>query len=290
MRVVLRWLVEYAWAFYVVCAIGALVYLVRALAAQRERSLALFTLEHETATVRAVKSWVMVFVFVATALVVFIGSSFVGNRVPASPESPLATSTPSSGVVPPTASATSALPASTPAPTLASEVPTSSPTPLPSPTEPPTPAATATPTATTVAAGPLSGGMDVRFGDVGRLVGYEVSSAEVVAGETLVVTLYWQGLEGTSPPDYTVFIHLLSPDGRLIAQHDGPPATPTSSWAAGQTIQDTHRLTFKSEASDYEGSATIMVGLYDPADVSARVETNQGQDYVVLPVNVTVVP
>jgi hypothetical protein len=33
MRILLRWLVEYAWAFYVVCAIGALIYLVRALAA-----------------------------------------------------------------------------------------------------------------------------------------------------------------------------------------------------------------------------------------------------------------
>jgi hypothetical protein len=32
-----------------------------------------------------------------------------------------------------------------------------------------------------------------------------------------------------------------------------------------------------------------MVGLYDPGNINARVNTNQGQDYVVLPVTVNVV-
>jgi hypothetical protein len=134
--------------------------------------------------------------------------------------------------------------------------------------------------------------MDVQFGDFGTLVGYELSSAEIVAGESLAVTLYWQGLEGTSPVNYTVFTHLLAEDGQLIAQHDGPPANgsaPTSAWEAGETIQDSHRLTFKSGAGDYTGPAAVMVGLYDPGNINARVNTNQGQDYVVLPVTVSVV-
>jgi hypothetical protein len=292
MKILLRWLVDYAWLFYVVCAIGALIYLVRALGAQRERSLALFTLEHETATVRAVRAWAMVFVFVAIALVVFISATFIVNNIPAyDPASPRATPTPSAGVNPPTPNATSTLTDSMVMPTLESGAPTSPPpTSPPTPTEPPT---AATPTSTPVVMGPLSGGMDIQFGDFGKLIGYELSSAEIATGESLVVTLYWQGLEGTSPADYTVFTHLLSESGQLIAQHDGPPANgaaPTSDWEAGATIQDTHQLTFKSEAGNYTGSATVMVGLYDPGNVSARVNTSQGQDYAILPTTVNVVP
>lgn len=293
MSVVLRWLVEYAWVLYVVCAVGALIYLVRALGAQRERSLAVFTLEHETATVRAVRAWAIVFVFIAVGLVVFISVSFLVNNVPAyDPELPAATSTPRSGVDLPTPGATSTLTDTGMMLTLTPEVvasPSSVPT-LP-PTEPPVPEATVTPTATPVATGPLSGEMAVGFGDFGRLVGYELSSAQVASGDRLVVTLYWQGLGGTSPVDYTVFTHLLSEQGVLIAQHDGPPAqgaAPTSTWEAGEIIQDTHQLTFRSEGADYAGPATVMVGLYDPGNPSARLTTSEGQDYVILPVAVSV--
>ncbi len=290
MKILLRWLVEYAWAFYVVCAIGALIYLVRAVAAQRDRGLALFTLEHETATVRAVRAWVMVFVFVAIALVIFISASFMVGVPAYDPASPQPTSTPNSGVNPPTPSATSTSTNSVAIATLPSDTPTPAATAPPNPTEPSMTESTPTPTATPAETGALSGGMDVRFGDFGRLVGYEVSSAEVAAGGSFIVTLYWEGLEGTSPVDYTVFTHLLTPDGLLIAQHDGPPAAPTSDWEAGQTIQDTHQLAFKSGAGDYAGSATVMVGLYDPSNIDLRVATSGGQDYAILPVTITVVP
>lgn len=295
MRIVLGWLVEYAWVFYVVCAIGALVYLVRALAAQRQRSLALFTLEHETATVRAVRAWATVFAFIAVALIVFISATFLVNNVPAyDPELPVPTSTPRSGVDPPTPSVTSTPTDTITMPTLAPE----SATPLsltqpPDPTEPPTPALTPTPTSTPVAVGSLSGQMDVGFGDFGRLTSYEVSAAQISPGEPLIVTLYWRGLEGTSPVNYTVFTHLISEDGSLIAQHDGPPANgaaPTSTWEPGQIIQDTHQLTFSSGGEDYVGPATVMVGLYDPDDPGARLVASQGQDYVILPVTVSVAP
>ena len=295
MRIVLGWLVEYAWAFYVVCAIGALVYLVRALAAQRERSLALFTLEHETATVRAVRAWATVFAFTAIALVVFISVTFMVNNVPAyDPELPVPTSTPRSGVDPPPPSFTSTPTDTITMPTLAPESVTPvSLTQPPDPPEPPTPAPTATSTPTPVAVGSLSGQMDVGFGDFGVLTSYQVSADQIPAGEPLVVTLYWRGLEGTSPVDYTVFTHLISEDGRLIAQHDGPPANgaaPTSTWEPGQIIQDRHQLTFRAEGEDYTGPATVMVGLYDPGNPSARLVTSLGQDYVILPVTVSVAP
>jgi hypothetical protein len=299
MNIILRWLIDHAWILYVACAIGALIYLVRALAAQRERSLAMFTLEHETATVRAVRAWALVFLFVALSLVVFIGTRLVLAGMPAyDPGSPLPTSTPRSGVSPPTPEATSTVTDSIAMPTLGSQTTTPpSATRPPDPTVPPTPAATApptpTPTATSLAEGPVSGGMEVRFGDFGALVGWELSSAEVVVNEPLVVTLYWQGLEGESPTDYTVFTHLILENGQLIAQHDGPPAggaKNTSDWEAGETIRDTHQMAFKSGVDNNTGQATVYVGLYDPENVGNRVMTSEGQDYVTLPVTVNVVP
>jgi hypothetical protein len=292
MKILLQWLVEHAWIFYVVCSIGALIYLVRALVAQRERNLALFTLEHETATARAVRAWVTVFVFIALALLIFIGVTFALPRLPAyNPNMPLPTSTPSSGVKPPT-----------PTPTLAATRAITLPTPAsltetpPLPTLPPdlTTRSTAEPTdtPTPMPAGVASGQMNVTFGDFGQLTGYQLSSTQVVAGQPLVATLYWQGLEGTSPTNYTVFTHLLSPDGTLLAQHDAPPAggnEPTSEWEAGRTIEDTHQMAFGSEAQGYSGPATIAVGLYDPGDVGARVMTSEGQDQVSLPVTINVV-
>lgn len=295
MTILLRWLIDHVWLFYVGCAIGALIYLVRALAAQREQSLAMFTLEHEAATARAVRAWAMVFLFVAVCLTIFIGTRFVIASFPAyDPTLPVPTSTPSSGVNPPTPSATSTPTDTLTLPTLPAETATS-PAPPPDATEPaaPTESPSPTPTATPVAQGPLSGSLAVRFGDFGQLVGWELSTAQVVVGQPFQLTLYWQGLEGEAPTDYTVFTHLLSDGGQLIAQHDGPPAggaETTSDWEAGETIRDTHQLTFISGAEDRTGAATLIVGLYDPADINARLMTSEGQDYVELPVTINVIP
>ncbi len=294
MRILLEWLVEYAWVVYVVCAIGVLIYLVRAVAAQRERSLALFSLEHETATFRAVRAWATVFAFIAIALIVFTSVIFLANHAAApDPDLPVPTATPRSGVEPPTPSPTATVAEPLTRPTVEREIVTQAPpTQPPEPTEPPTPAPTATETPTPPATGALSGDLDVRFGDFGKLARYQVASAQVSSGGTLAVTLHWEGLEGASPENYTVFTHLLSEEGRLIAQHDGPPASgaaPTSGWQAGQVIQDRHELSFRPGTEDYAGPAKIMVGLYDPGNPDARLVTSTGQDYVVLPVTITVV-
>lgn len=298
MSILLRWLIEHVWVLYVACAIGALIYLVRALAAQREQSLAMFTLEHETATTRAVKAWAMVFLFIATSLVVFMGTRFVQASFPGyDPTASVATETPRSGLNPPTPSVTPTLTDAMTVPTLTPQTgtsasPTQPPEPTVSPTTSPTASAQITPTATAVAEGPLSGSVQVQFGSFGELIGWELSSAEVAVGEPLVLTLYWRGLEGESPTDYTVFTHLLSQEGALIAQHDGPPAggtKGTTDWGAGETIVDSHELSFTSQAADRTGPATVIVGLYDPENIDARVSTNQGQDYVALPVTVNVI-
>ena len=298
MTIILRWLIDHAWVFYVGCAIGALIYLVRALAAQREQSLAMFTLEHEAATARAVRAWAMVFFFIVFSLFVFISTRLVMANHPAyDPAMPVPTSTPSSGVNPPTPSATTTVTATVPLPTLPASTTTAPAATAPSdPTTAPTPAPTESPTPTSTpepaVAGPLSGSLDVRFGDFGALVGWQISASEIAVGEPFIVTLVWQGLEGEASTNYTVFTHLLAQDGELIAQHDGPPAggsQNTSTWSAGQVIEDTHQLSFRSGVEDPTGPARLILVLYDPADIGNRLTTSLGQDYVELPVTVNVV-
>ncbi len=82
---------------------------------------------------------------------------------------------------------------------------------------------------------------------------------------TLAVELRW--LADRRPgQDWTVFVHLLDPEGQVAAQHDGVPEVgfrPTSSWAAGEVVVDTHWLVAPGvEALD---GARLSIGLYDPA-------------------------
>ncbi|MCP4538360.1 MAG: hypothetical protein GY832_14585 [Chloroflexi bacterium] len=122
-----------------------------------------------------------------------------------------------------------------------------------------------------------------QFGDWSELLGYELESAQMVAGQPFRLTLYWQALNNAPlETTCTVFAQLLAADGHLIAQHDSPPAEnerPTTTWVDGEVIKDTHTLTFHD--TTYTGSATLIVGLYDSMTVT-RVGTAQGQDHVIL--------
>jgi len=286
MTILLQWLVERAWIFYIACAIGMVVYAVRALTAHRERNLALFTLERETATARAVQSWAIVVVFIAIGALIFASTAFVLPNLPADASATARpTPTSSAGLEPLTPAITP-----TPSPTLGipeatSATTTTIATPLPpASTAPPTVAPTDTPAPAAAASGEIR----VQFGDFAELVSYSLPATEVTPAQSLQLTLRWQALRGTGTQSYLVFTHLLSDGGSLIAQHDGPPASgtrPTNGWAAGEIIEDSHPLTFYDTA--YTGSARIAVGLYDPA--AGRVTTQTGDDSVILPVTINVI-
>jgi len=288
MTILLQWLVEHAWIFYAACAIGVIMYAVRALMAQKERNLALFTLERDTAIARVIQAVAMVLIFIAIGVVIFISTTFILPDLPIyNAGTPLPTSTSSAGVEPLTPGVT---PTSNPTPELV--IPTSAPVatavsvptpPPPEPTEVPTPAPTDTPEVA------IAGELYVCFSDFAVLVGYSLPAAEITTAQPLPLTLYWKALEGTSPMDYLVFTHLLAGDGHLVAQHDGPPAggaCPITGWTPGETIVDLHSMVFQD--TGYTGSARVVVGLYDPG--SGRVLTETGDDHVVLPVAINVIP
>ncbi len=97
--------------------------------------------------------------------------------------------------------------------------------------------------------------------DVALLIGSETRS---VRGEKLLeVTLYWFALREMAV-DYTAFVHVLGPDGQVVAQHDAAPVggfTPTTRWRPGEIIMDTHRLTLPPDLPP--GRYALRAGLYE---------------------------
>ncbi|MCS7002805.1 MAG: hypothetical protein NZ518_08150, partial [Dehalococcoidia bacterium] len=86
--------------------------------------------------------------------------------------------------------------------------------------------------------------------------------ATVVGGCALVVRLIWR-VEAAPNDDLTVFVHVLGPDGRLVAQHDGPPAEgrdPTRDWQRGDRIADERRVTLPPALPP--GEYLVVAGLY----------------------------
>jgi hypothetical protein len=95
------------------------------------------------------------------------------------------------------------------------------------------------------------------------LRGYDLSPGVGQAGRDLDVTLYWQAL-APMDRDYTVFVHLVGPDGQLVAQHDSQPwwevSLPTSTWGPGEELRDQHQLSLPSDLAP--GTYTLRVGAY----------------------------
>lgn len=104
--------------------------------------------------------------------------------------------------------------------------------------------------------------VQANFDEKIKLNGYDLSP-NVEPAEELAVTLYWQALAPMSL-DYTIFVHLIGPDGRRVAQHDGQPwwevALPTSTWQPGEMLQDRHTL--KLPAGLSSGVYRLQVGAY----------------------------
>jgi len=69
--------------------------------------------------------------------------------------------------------------------------------------------------------------------------------------------------------NYTVFAHLLDPEGRVVAQVDTWPqggAWPTANWVKDQVVTDNFVLNIPSDVPD--GPYTISLGMYDSLDGS----------------------
>jgi hypothetical protein len=114
---------------------------------------------------------------------------------------------------------------------------------------------------------PAAGGpeyeLDYRLGEHIRLERYRLSSETLHPGDTLTVVLLWE-TDAELQDNYSVFCHLLSANGDLVAQRDGPPiygVRPTPSWRAGEVIEDSRDI-FLSDTIP-SGEYELSVGMYD---------------------------
>ncbi|MCS6802296.1 MAG: glycosyltransferase family 39 protein [Chloroflexota bacterium] len=65
--------------------------------------------------------------------------------------------------------------------------------------------------------------------------------------------------------DYTMFVHVVGPDGQLLTQNDGQPvenAYPTSRWLVGERVIDRREVPMPSPPV---AGARLVIGFYDPA-------------------------
>jgi hypothetical protein len=103
------------------------------------------------------------------------------------------------------------------------------------------------------------------FGPV-RLEGAAIEPAQ--AGAVAPIQLYWTV---TAPaPDLVAFVHLLGPDGAVVAQWDEPLATPfrpPSRWQPGLLMR--HPLPVPLSAALAEGDYPVVAGLYPAGQADA---------------------
>jgi hypothetical protein len=89
-----------------------------------------------------------------------------------------------------------------------------------------------------------------------------LETPEIARGEAARVVLEWQGLRSMSA-SYTVFVHLVGPDGALYAQKDYWPVQGTrltSTWAPGEIITDPYSVPLPADAP--AGAYSVHIGLY----------------------------
>jgi mannosyltransferase len=79
---------------------------------------------------------------------------------------------------------------------------------------------------------------------------------------TVHLTLHWQDV-ALADADYTVFAHLLGPDGQIAGQRDGQPQDgtfPTTAWFPGDVVADERSLAVPADATP--GEYVLEVGMY----------------------------
>jgi mannosyltransferase len=134
---------------------------------------------------------------------------------------------------------------------------------------------------------PIPNSLTVEFGDRVRLLGYDIAQA---SPGNIKLVLYWQAMREMEE-NYTVFRHIVGPDGILAGQKDGWPRDgdyPTSFWMRGEIVTDEVVVPFSTEAGP--GAYRIEFGLYDAATGQRLAATRSGirleNDAFVISVNV----
>lgn len=106
---------------------------------------------------------------------------------------------------------------------------------------------------------------DIQWQNGIRLVGFNDLPANLAPQTAFVVRLVWS-TTAAMLDDYTAFVHLVGPDGAIVAQNDRQPLAgfyPTSGWAIAEPVEDWYALTLPDTLP--AGEYRLLVGWYQPA-------------------------
>jgi hypothetical protein len=96
------------------------------------------------------------------------------------------------------------------------------------------------------------------------LLGYDLPATPLSPGDTLPITLVWRSLTSDMRESYTVFVHLVGPDGAIHGQWDKEPGErgkqPTTGWVEGEVVPDPISIPLDTDAPP--GTYRVLVGLY----------------------------
>ena len=87
-------------------------------------------------------------------------------------------------------------------------------------------------------------------------------------GGIVAVTLRWRALRSVGDTHYVVFVHLIGPDGGLVAQQDMEPVSPTSAWVPGVGVVDPHQVAIP--AGEPAGRYQLRTGMYPQGRPGSR--------------------
>ncbi len=106
---------------------------------------------------------------------------------------------------------------------------------------------------------------------------YAVTTQPARLGDSIVTSLKWTALHKVTD-NPTIFLHLMSPAGHLIAQNDGDAVNgqaPAFTWAVGQPVLDRRAVLITSPLPP--GDYTVVAGMYHRQD-GTRLLTTSGKD------------
>ncbi len=116
--------------------------------------------------------------------------------------------------------------------------------------------------------------VNLRFDDVIVLESYALNTDSLSAGDALQLQLIWMSDE-TPSIRYKIFLQLLDSNGVLVAQRDSEPVgglSLTTKWQPDTPVIDNHALAIPPDLAT--GDYTLIMGLYDINDPTARATVN----------------
>ena len=111
--------------------------------------------------------------------------------------------------------------------------------------------------------------LEVNLADLIVLENADLPQERFQPGGTVEVTLRWQTRRSISA-HYVVFVHLMGPDGGLVAQQDMEPVTPTTSWVPGVVVEDLHQVVIPGDQP--AGTYQLRTGIYPQGQPGYRLQ------------------